>query len=72
MKFKNLDGQLARWLELSQYDMIIIYGKGKQHSNADALSRIPDDGECDCYRAGVDLDTRTCGLSNYPFVCSEN
>lgn len=42
MKFKNPEGQLARWLEvLSTYDMLIEHRPGAQHQNADALSRIP-------------------------------
>lgn len=41
--FKNIQGQLARWLEeLSQYNMIIQHRSGVKHQNADALSRIPD------------------------------
>lgn len=42
MSFKNLEGQLARWLErLQQYDFEIIYRKGQSHKNADGLSRRP-------------------------------
>jgi hypothetical protein len=38
--FKELDGQLARWLEtLAQYDFEIVYRKGNKHGNADGLSR---------------------------------
>lgn len=40
--FKNVEGQLARWLTfLSAYDFEIIHRAGKVHSNADALSRRP-------------------------------
>jgi len=42
MSFKNLEGQLARWLErIQQYDFEIIYRGGKSHGNADGLSRQP-------------------------------
>lgn len=42
MSFKNLEGQLARWLErLQQYDFIITHRKGLSHKNADGLSRRP-------------------------------
>jgi len=42
MSFKNLEGQLARWLEhIQQYDFEIIYRGGKSHGNADRLSRRP-------------------------------
>jgi len=63
MNFKNIEGQLARWLEeLSQYDIIIQHRSGKKHKNADALSRIPDQlNPCFNYRAGVDVSTLPCG-----------
>jgi len=42
MTFRNLEGQLARWLEqLQQYNFEIIHRKGSLHSNADGLSRRP-------------------------------
>lgn len=53
--FKNIQGQLARWLEeLSQYNMIIQHRSGVKHQNADALSRIPDSiPSCNDYRSNV-------------------
>ena len=40
MIFKNIEGQLARWLEeLQEYDMEVCHRAGKAHGNADALSR---------------------------------
>ena len=40
--FREPEGQLARWIEsLQEYDFEIIHQRGKLHSNADALSRIP-------------------------------
>jgi len=42
MTFRNLEGQLARWLEqLQQYNFEINHRKGSLHSNADGLSRRP-------------------------------
>ena len=42
MRFKHIEGQLARWLEeLVQFDMEIVHRSGKKHQNADGLSRIP-------------------------------
>ncbi|XP_077260905.1 uncharacterized protein LOC143896767 [Temnothorax americanus] len=42
MSFRNLEGQLARWLErLQQYDFDVCYRSGKAHGNADGLSRRP-------------------------------
>jgi len=41
MSFKELEGQLARWLErLQQYEFKIIHRKGELHRNA-GLSRRP-------------------------------
>jgi hypothetical protein len=60
MRFRNLEGQLARWIEaISQFDFRIIHRSGKLHGNADGLSRIPP--ECDCYEAGKDVNTLPCG-----------
>ena len=51
-----MEGQLARWLEeLSQFDMTIQHRAGCKHSNADGLSRIPEEDYCNCYEAGVHL-----------------
>ena len=67
MRFRGIQGQLARWIEeLSQFDMRILHRQGRKHSNADALSRIPDLLEpCDCYRAGTDLKNLKCGGCPY-------
>lgn len=41
--FKQPHGQLARWLEfLSQYTFQIEHRAGKKHTNADTLSRTPE------------------------------
>ena len=40
--FREPEGQLARWLErLQEYNFKVIHRRGKKHSNADALSRMP-------------------------------
>ena len=39
--FREADGVLARWIErLAAFDYTIIHRPGKQHTNADALSRL--------------------------------
>ncbi|BHF70274.1 hypothetical protein SprV_0301332400 [Sparganum proliferum] len=43
---KDAEGQLARWQEiLQEYKFTCIYRSGKQHANADALSRRPPNTE---------------------------
>ena len=45
--FKYPDGQFARWMEeLASYDLKVGYRVGKEHVNADALSRRPCVGTC--------------------------
>lgn len=42
LRFKNPEGQMARWLQvLFTYDFEIEHRPGKQHGNADGLSRRP-------------------------------
>ena len=66
-RFKQIEGQLARWLEeLSQYDFKILHRKGAEHQNADSLSRIRDLlKKCDCYTAGSKLENLPCGGCPY-------
>ena len=63
MNFKNIEGQLERWIEeLSQYNIILQHRPGKNHCNADALSRILHTLDlCYEYRPGVDLNQLPCG-----------
>lgn len=45
LSFKNLDGQLARWIErIQQYHFEIVYRNGNANKNADGLSRRPCNG----------------------------
>ncbi len=44
LRFKNIEGQLARWIEeLAQYNMQIQHRQGSKHGNADGLSRPAED-----------------------------
>ena len=61
LHFKNPEGQVARWLEiLQEYDFEIQHRAGRQHGNADSLSRRPcAEAECRyCQR----LEARGLGL----------
>ena len=70
MNFKNPEGQIARWIELlASYDMKVQHRPGRQHGNADGVSRIPctqcgrHDGKervnvLDCSKSGI-LDLKT-------------
>ena len=45
--FKHPQGQLLRWMEqLAEYNMVIQHRAGKEHQNADALSRRPHPNLC--------------------------
>ena len=62
MSFKDIEVQLARWMEeLSQFDISVVHRPGKYHITADALSRIPDPLEyCPNYCAGTRLSRLPC------------
>ena len=46
---KEPKNRIARWLEiLSAFHFTVEYRPGKQHGNADALSRCPNPRECTC------------------------
>ncbi|XP_028299789.1 uncharacterized protein LOC114461699 [Gouania willdenowi] len=48
-RLREPEGQLARWLEkLAEYDFQVIHRPGKNHQNADALSRRPCRASCPC------------------------
>ena len=65
--FKKPQGQLARWMEeLSQYDMVIKHRPGKNHGNADGLSRIVEDqAGCPNYLSGIELKNLPCRGCKY-------
>ena len=66
MGFKNIEGQLSRWIEeLSQYDMVLIHRPGKDHINADFLSRITEQDMCNNYNGNVKPRDLPCAPCNY-------
>ena len=67
MGFKNIEGKLAMWIEdLAVYIMEIVYRPGKDHVNADGLSRIPDPlVQCTYYSYGYDVQDLPCRGCNY-------
>ena len=59
--FKSIEGQLARWLEeLTTYDLTILHRSGKEHGNADGLSRIPSRFTCDCPPRSIEAENIPC------------
>ena len=48
------------------YNMQIVHRAGKNHVNADGLSRIPDPLTlCNCYSAGSNVEDLLCGGCKY-------
>lgn len=65
LNFKNPQGQLARWLEvISQYNMTVTHRPGKNHGNADPLSRIPDK-PCPDMKVDIGPTCLPCGGCKY-------
>ena len=65
MSFRNIEGQLARWLEaISQFDFRIVHRPGKSHGNADGLSRISSE-RCPHYEAGIQVSQLPCAGCKY-------
>ncbi len=79
--FRNPEGQMARWLEIiGTYDLEIQHRPGRQHGNADALSRRPcdscrhcelkeskvDEGNGECVHRICAIDSATRTRATYP------
>ena len=62
MRFKNIEEQLARWIEeLQNYDMELLYRAGRDHGNVDGMSRLPNMvALCREYKAGVKIEELPC------------
>ena len=67
MGFKNIEGQLARWIEeLAVYNMESVHRPSKDHVNSDGLSRFPDSlVQCNYYSYGCDVQDLPCGVCKY-------
>ena len=53
-RFKDTEGMLSRWLHsLQQFQFSIIHRPGKDHGNADGLSRAPSSPCRQCTRPGL-------------------
>ena len=61
-RFKDIEGMMARWLNtLQQFQFTIVHRAGRDHSNADGLSRVPTSpcGQCtrvDCSRVDTAVE----------------
>jgi len=68
-RFKEPQGQLARWLEeLSQ----VKHRYGAKHLNADALSRVTEESPCSEYKPEGRLEDLPCGGCPYCTRAQEN
>ena len=74
LRFRNAEGQLARFIEeLSSYSMTIRHRSGRLHTAPDGLSRrAPAFEVCDCYTAGMKLESLPCGGCGYCKRAFEN
>ena len=41
LNFNEPEAQFARWLEKQEFDFKVVHRRGRKHTNADALSRLP-------------------------------
>ena len=58
---KEPKNRIARWIEiLSEFNFEVEYRPGKQHSNADAMSRCPNPRDCQCEESG-NIEALKCG-----------
>ena len=67
-RFKDTEGMMARWLHtLQQFQFSIIHRAGREHGNADGLSRAPSTPCKQCTRPDCPTVDTTVELSDQPF-----
>ena len=67
-RFKNTEGMMARWLHtLQQFQFSIVYRAGRDHSNANGLSRAPTSPCRQCTPPDCPAVDTTVEVSDQPF-----
>ena len=67
-RFKDTEGMMSRWLHsLQQFQFSIVHRPGKDHGNADGLSRAPSSPCRQCTRPDCPPATLICGDTDQPF-----
>ena len=67
-RFKDMEGMMARWLHtLQQFQFSIIHRAGREHGNADGLSRAPSTPCKQCTRPDCPTVDTTVEVSDQPF-----
>ena len=67
-RFKDTEGMMARWLHtLQQFQFSIIHRAGREHGNADGLSRAPSSPCRECTRPDCPTVDTTVEVSDQPF-----
>ena len=67
-RFKDTEGMMARWLHtLHQFQFTIIHRAGRDHGNADGLSRAPTDPCRQCTRVECPRVDTTAEVTTQPF-----
>ena len=67
-RFKDTEGMMARWLHtLQQFQFSIMHRAGREHGNADGLSRAPSSPCKQCTRPNCPTVDTTVELSDQPF-----
>ena len=67
-RFKDTEGMMARWLHtLQQFQFTIVHRAGRDHSNADGLSRVPTSPCGQCTRVDCPWVDTAVEVADQPF-----